>query len=64
MKVAVIVEIGGRTVMEQLTTAEDFRGDYRAAVGECASRIELATYGPGRVAGDTGHSFDEQIRPT
>jgi hypothetical protein len=63
VKVTVAVEIGDRTVAEQIVTQEDFRGDYRAAVGECATRIELATYGPQQSQG--GFAFDTvlQMRP-
>ena len=60
MKVTVVVEIENRTVTEQLVTDEDYRGDYRQAVGECASRIELATFGP--QFQKEGNKFDEQLR--
>jgi hypothetical protein len=59
MKVIVAVELGDRTVTEQLITAENFRGDYRNAVTECAGRVELATFGPQLAE---GASFDEQLR--
>ena len=63
MKITVVMEMGGRTVVEQITTQEDFRGDYRAAVGECATRIELGTYGPQNQ--QEGFAFDPvlQMRP-
>jgi hypothetical protein len=60
MKVTVIVEIGKRTVVESLATEEDHRGDYRQAIGECATRIELATFGPSFQ--QEGHSFDEPLQ--
>lgn len=59
MKVMVGVEIGDRTVTETIITTEDFRGDYRNAVGECMARIELATYGPQQAE---GHAFDEPLK--
>lgn len=59
MRITVVVEIGGRTVMEQLTTSEDFRGDYRAAISEAVTRIELSTYGPQI---NEAPSFDEQLK--
>jgi hypothetical protein len=60
MKVTVLVELGERTVVEQITTKEDFRGDYRRAISECASRVELSTFGPQLSA--EGHNFDEQLK--
>jgi hypothetical protein len=60
MIVTVTMQIGTRTVAEQVTTPEDFRGDYRTAITECASRIELATYGP--QMDKDGMNFDEQLR--
>jgi hypothetical protein len=60
MIVTVTVQIGARTVAEQITTPEDFRGDYRNAIGECASRVELSTFGPQLTA--EGHAFDEQLK--
>lgn len=60
MKLTVIVEIGSRTVVEQLTTQEDFRGDFRNAITECASRVELSTFGPQLHPG--GMNFDEQLQ--
>jgi hypothetical protein len=59
VKITVAVEIGDRTVCEQVLTKEDFRGDYRAAVTECVTRIELSTFGPQFTE---GNSFDEQLR--
>lgn len=61
MKVTVTVEIDNRTVTEQLITEENYRGDYRSAVGECASRVELSTFGP--QFHQEGHDFDEQLKP-
>jgi hypothetical protein len=61
MKVTVIVEIGKRTVVESLGTEENHRGDYRAAVGECISRVELSTFGP--TFQQEGHNFDEPLQP-
>ena len=60
MKVTVLVEIGERTVVEQLITSENLRGDYRQAVAECASRVELSTFGP--AFQQEGGSFDEQLK--
>jgi hypothetical protein len=60
MKVTVIVEIGKRTVTEQLVTEEDHRGDYRQAISECISRAELSTFGP--TFTKEGHSFDEPLQ--
>ena len=60
MKVTVIVEIDKRTVTEQLITEENYRGDYRQAVGECASRVELSTFGP--QFHPEGSKFDEQLQ--
>jgi hypothetical protein len=64
MKITVAVEIGDRTVAEQITTKEDFRGDYRSAVTECVTRIELSTFGPH--TDPEGYSFDPvlHMRPT
>jgi len=61
MKVTVMVEIDKRTVTEQLVTEENYRGDYRAAIQECASRVELSTFGPQFQR--EGHDFDEQLKP-
>lgn len=60
MKLTVALEIGKRTVVEQIETDEDFRGDFRRAITEAASRIELATYGPQLT--QEGMNFDEQLR--
>jgi hypothetical protein len=60
VKVAVILEMEGRTVMEQLVTAEEFRGDFRSAIQECASRIELGTYGPQQK--QDGFMFDVPLK--
>jgi hypothetical protein len=59
VKITVAVEIGERTVVEQMTTKEDFRGDYRAAITEAVTRIELSTFGPQMAE---GNSFDEQLK--
>jgi hypothetical protein len=59
VKITVVVEIGERTVVEQVTTKEDFRGDYRTAITEAVTRIELSTFGPQY---GEGHSFDEQLK--
>ena len=59
MKVMIVLAIGERTVTETITTTEDFRGDYRAAVTEAATRIELGTYGP---HGAEGYAFDEVLK--
>ena len=59
MKVMVAIELGERSVVETITTKEDFRGDYRSAVGECAMRVELATYGPQH---SDQYVFDEPIQ--
>jgi hypothetical protein len=61
VKVTVIVEIGNRTVTEQLTTEADYRGDYREAASECVSRVELSTFGP--QFQKEGNKFDEMLRP-
>jgi hypothetical protein len=63
MKVTVTVEIGKRTVTEQLVTEEDHRGDFRQAIREAFSRVELSTFGP--TFQQEGHSFDEplQVKP-
>lgn len=60
MKVTVLVEIDDRTVVEQIITKENMRGDYRNAVGQCASRVELSTFGP--QFHPEGSDFDEQLR--
>jgi hypothetical protein len=60
MKVTVIVETAKRTVTETLVTDEDYRGDYRQAVGECASRVELSTFGP--QFHKEGNKFDEPLQ--
>jgi hypothetical protein len=60
MKVTVIVEIGERTVVEQITRKESFRGDYRSAIAECAGRVELSTFGP--QLQKEGFDFDEQLK--
>jgi hypothetical protein len=59
MKITVVVELGTRTVVEQILTPEDFRGDYRAAITEAVTRIELSTFGPEI---SEAPSFDEQLR--
>ena len=60
MKITVVVEMGDRTVVEQVTTQEDYRGDYRAAVRECVTRIELGTYGPQQ--SQEGMAFDPVLQ--
>jgi hypothetical protein len=60
VKVTVTVEIENRTVTEQIITEENYRGDYREAIGECIARVELSTFGP--QFHQEGHNFDEQLR--
>jgi hypothetical protein len=65
MKVTVAVEFGsGRTVVEQMITGEDFRGDYRRAVGECIGRLELSTYGPQANPEECAFDAPLQMGPT
>jgi hypothetical protein len=60
MRITVALEIGERTVVEQLTTTEDFRGDYRGAIQQIAGRIELGTYGPQQK--EDGYMFDHPLQ--
>jgi len=46
MKVAVCLEIGGRTVTEVHTIPGTARKDWRATISDIACRIELGTFGP------------------
>jgi hypothetical protein len=60
VKITVAVEIGKRTVIEHTETTEDYRGDYREAVSEIISRIELGTYGP--QIKQEGYMFDSPLQ--
>jgi hypothetical protein len=46
MKLSVALEMGGRTVCEQLVVPGDTRADFRGAINNIAARLELSTYGP------------------
>lgn len=50
MKATVTLEMGGRTVVEQVVIPGVARKDWRAAISDIACRVELSTYGsPGPV---------------
>jgi hypothetical protein len=61
MKLTLAMEIGNRVVVEQLMTAEDFRGDFRTAIGAISARIELSTYGP--PTDPEAATFDTMLEP-
>lgn len=46
MKIMVHLEVGNRTVTEQVCTDSMTRQEWRNNIAEIASRIELSTYGP------------------
>lgn len=50
MKLTVTLEMGGRSVVEQVVIPGTTRRDWRAAISDVACRMELSTYGqPGQV---------------
>lgn len=62
IKMTVAVEMGGRTVVEQVQIPGHSRKDFRAVISDIACRLELSTYGqPGPVpemsADDMPRSF-------
>jgi hypothetical protein len=61
VKLTIALEIGNRTVAEQVVTSEDFRGDFRTALSACGGRIELSTYGPPK--DPQAQAFDTMLEP-